>query len=425
MFDEIVAVFRDFWMVLIDGLLDRNRPFLENSIRVNAPKDVVWNAFWTGASIERGSEVGYSVRPVKGNKDLFEVSWSIEGIYQSSFMRILQMQDGEGFIAERIFEEAEPEFIQKFAISLTKTEDGEGTIISQYDFTDDLGVTDKLVTAFETRWMLRAFREFCELPEEAPRQAVVEIDEGEAFWAALSSAAAFFGCWYFYDFSWAVLILMALVFHEFGHVMAMNFLGISISSSSILPFVGGAAMTRFRFRTDLEQAFCSLMGPAISLLPSAAFFGLYLFNQHVFFGVAAAIFAFINLLSLLPVQPFDGGRILETLISSLKPQDIIAAICTGIIVGLLYVVYQGHYVLALVGLLAAILSYKPLFTMLDEEMQNLEAEISVDDSGASSVKMSSTGALFIFAGLTLCVAGHTTILYFTLLDANVSSFMGY
>ncbi len=425
MFDEIVAVFRDFWMVLIDALFDRNRPFLENSVQVNAPKEAVWNAFWTSNQIEQGSQIGYSVRQVKGSSDLFEVSWSVEGIYQSSFMRVLQMQDGEGFIAERIYDEAEPEFIQKFGISLMQTEDGKGTIISQYDFTDDLGLTDRLVTSFETRWMLRAFREFCELPEEAPKQAVVEIDEGEAFWAALSSAVAFFGCWYFYDFSWAVLILMALVFHEFGHVMAMNFLGISISSSSILPFVGGAAMTRFRFKTDLEQAFCSLMGPAISLLPSAIFFVIYLINGHVFFGAAASIFAFINLLSLLPVQPFDGGRILETLISSLKPEDILSAICTTFIVSGLYALYQGYYIAALIGILIVLTSYRPILNLLDQELQNIETDLSVDDSGTTSVRLSSVGALFIFAGLTLCVAGHTAILYFTLSDVNVASLMGY
>ncbi len=430
MFEEFVAVLRDFKVLLTDFLFGRERHFLENSICIKAPAQEVWDSLWGIGQDGNASTAGYNVESISGKDGLYRISWGENSLYPTSFLNVLETRPGTAFLAEKYFEDDDdPELRQIIAITLVESEDGQSTHVNHFEYAADLGSVDKMIASFETRWMLQMFRGHCENDEANSGEVVMEVDEGEAFWAVLSSAVAFFGCWFFYDLSWAVLIMMALVFHEFGHVIGLSFLGINPSGATILPFVGKAAMEKFPFKNELEHAFCSLMAPAVSLLPSTIFFLFYLFSGHVFFGAAAAIFAFVNLLSFLPVYPFGSERVFNGLIRSIKAEDVFAAIMTVFIVALASSLFYGYYIAALIITLTFLLAYEPAYQYFfesDEEGSGgMELETSGDGPGVSGVAMSSNSALIVLAGLVFCLWAHTTILFSTLSDAGVSKLLGY
>ncbi len=430
MFEEFVAVLRDFKMLVADAVVGRERQFLENSVCIEAPKDVVWKSLWPAEQVGKASLAGYNIEKVSGRDDLYKISWGDNSLYPVSFLKVLESRPGTAFLAEKYFEgDEDPEYRQLVAVTLVESEDGEQTHINHFEYVTDLGPVDKMIASFETRWMLQMFKEHCQKGDAEDSEVVLEVDEGEAFWAVLSSAVAFFGCWFFYDLSWAVLIMMALVFHEFGHVIGLSFLGIHPSGATILPFVGKAAMEKFPFRNELEHAFCSLMGPAVSLLPSTIFFLCYLFSGHVFFGAAAAIFAFVNLISFLPVYPFGSERVFNGLIRSIRSEDVFAAIVTVFIVSLAASIFHGYYIVALVLALVFLLAYEPAYQYFiegdDEEGGHVDLDAGEDGAGVSGVAMSSNSALVVLAGFALCVWAHVSILFSTLSDAGVSSLLGY
>lgn len=430
MFEEFVAVLRDLKMLVADALFGRERQFLENSVCIDAPKDQVWSSLWGAEGDGKASLAGYNIEKVSGQDGLYKISWGDNSLYPVSFLKILESKPGTAFLAEKYFEgDEDPEYRQLVAVTLVESEDGEQTHINHFEYVTDLGPIDKMIASFETRWMLQMFKEHCQKSDAAESEVVLEVDEGEAFWAVLSSAVAFFGCWFFYDLSWAVLIMMALVFHEFGHVIGLSFLGIHPSGATMLPFVGKAAVEKFPFRSELEHAFCALMGPAVSLLPSTIFFLFYLFNGHVFFGAAAAIFAFVNLISFLPVYPFGSERIFNGMIRSISAEDVLAAIVTVFIVSLAASLFYGYYIAALVIALVFLLAYEPAYQYFiesdEEDDGSIEIESSGDGAGVSGIAMSSNSALIVLAGFVFCVWAHTSILFSTLSDTGVSSLLGY
>lgn len=125
---------------------------------------------------------------------------------------------------------------------------------------------------------------------------------------------------YAYLFTWkfALLIMIALAWHESGHVWAMKKMGIKTKGFYFIPFIGGAAVATERFKTYGQNSYIAIMGPAWGLALSAASFFVYLITQQPLFAAAASWMAMINLFNLLPIMPLDGGQLMRGIAFSIN-----------------------------------------------------------------------------------------------------------
>jgi Zn-dependent protease len=145
---------------------------------------------------------------------------------------------------------------------------------------------------------------------------------------------------YSYLFTWefAVILLGAIVFHEYGHITGMKQCGIKTKGIYLIPFVGGAAVPDRSFKTRTEEVYVSLMGPwyGLILLLPFLFYGV-MFDSSLAIGLASFM-ALLNLFNLVPINPLDGGRVIKSIAFSLNSTFGIVILSLGI-VGAGYLVY--------------------------------------------------------------------------------------
>lgn len=131
------------------------------------------------------------------------------------------------------------------------------------------------------------------------------------------AAASLAGYSLLFNWKFAVLLMLAIGWHESGHVWAMRKVGIRTKGFYFLPFIGGAAIAEDDFKTHADNAFVSIMGPVWGLLMAAASAGLYWITGQPMFAAAAGWMATLNIFNLLPITPLDGGRIMRTITFSI------------------------------------------------------------------------------------------------------------
>jgi len=145
---------------------------------------------------------------------------------------------------------------------------------------------------------------------------------------------------YSYMFTWefAVILLGAIVFHEYGHITGMKHCGIKTKGIYLIPFVGGATVPDRSFQTRTEEVYVSLMGPwyGLVLLLPFLFYGV-VFESNLAIGLASFM-ALLNLFNLVPINPLDGGRVVKSIAFSLNSTFGIVILALGLI-GAGYLVY--------------------------------------------------------------------------------------
>ncbi len=119
--------------------------------------------------------------------------------------------------------------------------------------------------------------------------------------------AMFYGWWYAIGF-----VLMLLV-HELGHYIAARRRGLDVGLPMFIPFVGAWVQLRDRPHDAETEAYVGLGGPLLGSIAAVLVFYLGL-DRDSDLLVAIAYAGFIlNLFNLIPVPPFDGGRITAVL----------------------------------------------------------------------------------------------------------------
>ena len=112
-----------------------------------------------------------------------------------------------------------------------------------------------------------------------------------------------FGWWY------AVGFVLLIFVHEMGHYVAARRRGLDVGAPTFIPFVGAwIAMKELPHDAEVE-AYVGLAGPLVGTLGALACFYLAReFSSPLLLALAYAGF-FLNLLNLIPLSPFDGGRV--------------------------------------------------------------------------------------------------------------------
>ncbi len=102
------------------------------------------------------------------------------------------------------------------------------------------------------------------------------------------------------------IYLFSLLWHEFGHLLAIKICRLRIERCTLFPFGGEIVMKQAFTITPRQRLFIALGGPVATLCIMIACF----FVSHPLIGDIIKINSFLLLINLFPIWPLDGGRII-------------------------------------------------------------------------------------------------------------------
>ena len=184
------------------------------------------------------------------------------------------------------------------------------------------------------------------------------ISGGVALFTGLLSIGAF---GFSLGYGVALLLVLALLVHEFGHLLAFRLVGQPWGRLVFLPFLGAIAVPRLPFESQGQTVFSALMGPAFSSLFALACLipGLLGWHSAKAFVTLGVIIAGLNIFNMLPAEPLDGGIALRSVLSRLIGRFApLGLMLIGLLIaGVGYALSQ--FVLVLFGGMAILANLKP------------------------------------------------------------------
>ena len=158
----------------------------------------------------------------------------------------------------------------------------------------------------------------------------------------------------FFGWKFAVIFILMIAGHEFGHYVAFRNYGLKVSLPTFIPLMG--AFTAGDMPPNAEQsAYISLAGPLTGLGLSAACYAMGMLNHEQIWFAAAYLGAFLNLFNMVPTPPFDGGAIAAVLSPRVWIFGFVAFIGLALY---LHLAVFFVIILALVGLPRAIAGFR-------------------------------------------------------------------
>ena len=203
---------------------------------------------------------------------------------------------------------------------------------------------------------------------------------------------------YFYGWVFGAALVLAVIMHEYGHVVAYRVCGHSDARFRLIPLLGGVAISNRLPASQGHAYFIALMGPAICLAPMCLSFALanYAFaiapltGAFLFgFGMVLAAFNFFNLL---PFWPLDGGRMVQILCQTFFPWATRQVSIAMTLVSAALALITGSYIL----LFFILLSWGGL--MQSEQILSLQRPMS---KGSALIGLAAYG----FAAVAFYVGG--------------------
>jgi Zn-dependent protease len=116
-------------------------------------------------------------------------------------------------------------------------------------------------------------------------------------------------------FGWRFAVgFVALMFcHELGHYIAARKRGLAVGLPTFIPFVGAWIQLKDLPHDAETEAYVGLGGPLLGTIASGVVFYLGMnYDSPLLIAISYSGF-FLNLFNLIPVPPFDGGRITAVL----------------------------------------------------------------------------------------------------------------
>lgn len=143
----------------------------------------------------------------------------------------------------------------------------------------------------------------------------------------------------------AVLFTIGIGFHELCHLWAARFVKLETDGFYLIPFIGGLAFIKDKYKTYRQQIFVFLMGPvgggAMAALSAIA----YYVTGYIYFAAAAEWLFIINIFNLIPLSFLDGGQIMNAITYSISNH-----------VGVYSIVISTILAIAIVGYLNPVLA---------------------------------------------------------------------
>jgi Zn-dependent protease len=116
-----------------------------------------------------------------------------------------------------------------------------------------------------------------------------------------------FGWWY------AVGFVVLIFIHEMGHFIAARWRGLDVGAPTFIPFVGAWVELKTLPHDAETEAYVGMAGPVAGTAGALLCWWLARqFDNTLLLALAYSGF-FLNLFNLIPLSPFDGGRITAVL----------------------------------------------------------------------------------------------------------------
>ena len=116
-----------------------------------------------------------------------------------------------------------------------------------------------------------------------------------------------FGWWY------AVGFVLLILVHEMGHYIAARQRGLNVGVPTFIPFVGAWIELKEQPMNAETEAYVGFAGPLIGSVGALiCYFLARQYDSSLLLALSYSGF-FINLFNLIPLSPFDGGRITAVL----------------------------------------------------------------------------------------------------------------
>lgn len=168
---------------------------------------------------------------------------------------------------------------------------------------------------------------------------------------------------YGWVFGWpyAVGFVLLLLVHELGHYVAARQRGMEVGAPTFIPFVGAWIAMAEQPRDAETEAYIGLAGPLVGTLGAMACYLWWRHSGDQLFLALTYVGCMLNLFNLIPLSPFDGGRICAVL----SPRLWLLGV--PMLVALFF--YRPSPLLILMALLAAPQVMKALKPLPEEERQ--------------------------------------------------------
>lgn len=139
-------------------------------------------------------------------------------------------------------------------------------------------------------------------------------------WAVISTLLLGGFLWYVTG-TWVAALagVFGLFVHEYGHVLAMNRLGMGPAHIHVVPFLGGLARGQRNPVSEWHGVLVSLAGPAFGLLAMIPFVAAWMTLGGGAWLFGAFFIAMINLVNLVPASPLDGSKALGPVLARAHP----------------------------------------------------------------------------------------------------------
>lgn len=144
---------------------------------------------------------------------------------------------------------------------------------------------------------------------------------------------------------YAVGFVVLILVHEMGHYLAARRRGLNVGAPTFIPFVGAWIELKDQPHDAETEAYVGFAGPLVGSLGALlCYFLARSYDSALLLALSYAGF-FLNLFNLIPLSPFDGGRITAVL----SPRLWLLGV--PILVALFF--YRPSPMLVLVAVLAA------------------------------------------------------------------------
>jgi Zn-dependent protease len=139
--------------------------------------------------------------------------------------------------------------------------------------------------------------------------------------AGISAVISIFAYSWLFGWPFAIGLVALLFIHEMGHALVMKMKGIPVGGLIFIPLLGAAVFMRQMPKNAKDEAEVGIAGPIAGAIASSVCLLLALhFSQTYAYVPLSNIWAplayfgfFINLFNLIPIVPFDGGRVLAAI----------------------------------------------------------------------------------------------------------------
>ena len=119
----------------------------------------------------------------------------------------------------------------------------------------------------------------------------------------------------FFGWTFALGIVASLFIHEMGHALVMKLKGIPVGGLIFIPLLGAAVTMRQMPANAKDEAEVGIAGPIAGAIAASVCLVLAHLtpNTRTIWAPLAYFGFFINLFNLIPIVPFDGGRVLAAI----------------------------------------------------------------------------------------------------------------